>query len=105
MIVHADGGYEIGSWLTADTYPDTYFIDDETELSAKILALYPYYTLDIVDGVLIDVVPRDKTPEEEAAENAPVPKTIETLEAENTALQSRLADVELALIELFGGVA
>ncbi|OME86935.1 hypothetical protein BK120_08405 [Paenibacillus sp. FSL A5-0031] len=110
MIVHADGGYEIGSWLTADTYPDSYFIEDETDLAAKILARYPYYTLDIVDGALIDVTPRDKTPEEEAAESAPAPKSpeqisIETLEAENTALQSRLADVELALIEIFGGVA
>lgn len=110
MIVHATGGYETGEWLTADTYLDSYYIDESTEegaiLASKVIALFPYYTLNIVDGVLTDVTERDKTPEEAA----PAPKTpeeirIETLEAENFALQTRLADVELALIEIFGGAA
>ncbi|WP_141500978.1 hypothetical protein [Paenibacillus luteus] len=112
MIVFSDGNYETGDWLTADTYPERecFVVEEGSELAAKVIALYPYYTLDIVDNVLVDVTPRDKTPEEEAAENAPAPKSpeqirIETLEYENTALQTRLADVELALIEIFGGVA
>ncbi|MEV5028492.1 hypothetical protein [Paenibacillus sp. LPE1-1-1.1] len=114
MIVHANGGYETGAWLTSDTYPDSHYIDESTvegaALAAKVIALFPYYTLNIVDGVLTDVTQRDKTQEETDAENAPAPKSaeeqrIETLESENAALQTRLADVELALIELFGGVA
>lgn len=82
MIVHANGSYETGDWLTADTYPGSHFIDESKVagivLAEKIRNLYAtqsgaYYTLVIENGVLVDVVPRAKTPEEIAAENASPP--------------------------------
>lgn len=112
MILHVNGSYEIGDWLTRETYPNSHFIDENTSegaaLAAKILKLSPYFTLDIIDGRLVNVTQRDKTPEEIDAENAPAPKTteqlrIEELEGQNASLLTRLGDVEIALIELFGG--
>jgi hypothetical protein len=102
MIVHADGGYEIGSWLTAETYPNAFYIEDESELAAKVIALYPYFTLNIVDGVFADVIPRDKTQEEIDQENAPPPKTadqlrIEQLEDENAMMALEVATANIRL--------
>ncbi|MGG4142953.1 hypothetical protein ABEW34_07455 [Paenibacillus algorifonticola] len=103
MIVHANGSYETGEWLTADTYPDAYFVADGTELAVKVQALYPYYTFVIVDGVLVDVAERAKTPEEEAAllpQKSLEELRIESLEADNVALMTALADVYEQLIAL-----
>lgn len=100
MIVFDNGNYETGDWLTAETYPGrvAYVVDEDSELSDKVKKLYPYFTMVIVDGVLVDVTPREKTPEEIAAENAPPPKTseqlrIEQLEADNQSLLLAVADL------------
>jgi hypothetical protein len=101
MIVFEDGNYETGYWLTAESYPERvcYEVEEGSELALKIAALYPFYTLDIVDGVLVDVTEREKTQEEIDAENAPAPKTAEQLRIEE--LESQLADIQLALAENF----
>ncbi|WP_138756534.1 hypothetical protein [Paenibacillus sinopodophylli] len=106
MIVHADGGYETGAWLTAETYPSSYFIEDQSELADKVKVLYPYYTLDVVDGVLVDVTARAKTPEEIEFESMPPLKTVEQLRIdqleEQLALQQTVIDA-LVLDALGGG--
>lgn len=101
MIVFDNGNYETGDWLTVETYPErvTYVVEEGSELAAKIASLYPFYTLDVVDGVLVDVTPREKTQEEIDAENAPKPKTAEQLRLEE--LETQLADIQLALAEIF----
>lgn len=101
MIVFNNGNYETGDWLTAESYPERecYVVEEGSELAEKIKANYPFYTLDIVDGVLVDVTPREKTAEEIAAENAPPPKSADQLRIEQ--LEAELADVQLALAELF----
>jgi hypothetical protein len=125
MIIHVDGNYETGSWLSAATYPDAFFIDETTEtgstLAEKIIGLYPYYTLEVEDGQLVDVFVRDKTPEELEAENALPLLTkeqlrIEQLEAENAKLityiaktnaridQSEQAQADLTLMLVLEGV-
>lgn len=111
MIVFDNGNYETGDWLTAETYPERvcYVIDEKSELAKKIFDMYPYFTMNVVDGVIVGVTPREKTPEEIAAENAPkppAPKTadqlrIEALETENAQLKLDMADVQLALADLF----
>ncbi|ANY67745.1 hypothetical protein BBD42_15680 [Paenibacillus sp. BIHB 4019] len=103
MIVHANGSYETGEWLTADTYPNAYYIADDSELAAKVRTLYPYYTLVTENGALIDVTERAKTPEEEAAllpQKSPEELRIESLEADNVALMTALADVYEQLIAI-----
>jgi len=100
MIVFDDGNYETGEWLTAETYPNrvAYVVEEGSELAGKVKALYPYFTLNVVDGVLVDVTPRDKTQEEIDAENTPPPKTAEQLRIEE--LETQLADIQLALAEI-----
>jgi len=100
MIVFDDGNYETGDWLTAETYPErvAYVVEEGSELATKIIGLYPYFTLNIVDGVLIDVTARQKTQAEIDAENAPPPKTAEQLRIEQ--LETQLADIQLALAEI-----
>lgn len=98
MIVFNDGNYETGDWLTAETYPERvcYVVEEGSELAAKIAALYPYYTLNIVDGALVDVTPREKTPEEIEAEKpkkTPEQLRIEQLEADKAALEAQLAQL------------
>lgn len=109
MIVYPDGNIETGPWLTAATYPEkTYYVVDESTpagaaLRDKILDLHPYYTINVVGNELVDVTAREKTPEEVAAEQpAPQPPDrITKLEAENAQLKLDMADVQLALADLF----
>lgn len=84
MIVFENGNYETGDWLTVETYPErvSYVVEEGSELAIKIATLYPYYTLNIVDGILIDVIEREKTQAEIDAENAPAPKTADQLRIE-----------------------
>ncbi|WP_138751846.1 hypothetical protein [Paenibacillus sinopodophylli] len=106
MIIHADGGYETGAWLSAETYPNSHFIDDNSALGDKVKALYPYYTLDVVAGVLVDVTARAKTPEEIEFESMLPLKTAEQLRIdqleEQLALQQTVIDA-LVLDALGGG--
>ncbi|WP_028609740.1 hypothetical protein [Paenibacillus harenae] len=105
MILHANGSYDRADWHTeefcAERYPNSHFIDESTEegaaLATKILS-FPYFSI-ITDeeGNLSDVVERDPTPEEIEAQK-PV-KTPEQLRIEQ--LEAELADVQLALAELF----
>lgn len=99
MIVFEDGNYETGDWLTAETYPEriSYEVEEGSELAAKIVANYPYYTLDVVDDVLVDVTIREKTQEEIDKENAPAPKTADQLRIEQ--LENEQAALILALVE------
>lgn len=97
MIVFNDGNYETGDWLTAETYPERtcYVVAEGSVLAKKIATLYPFYTLIILDGELIDVMPRTKTPEEIAAENARPPSPdvrIAELEQTVAALTQILAE-------------
>jgi hypothetical protein len=112
MVVFEDGNYETGYWLTAESYPERvcYEVEEGSELALKIVALYPFYTMDIVDGVLVDVTEREKTQEEIDAENAPPPKTeeqlrIEQLESDNASLLLAVADLYEQVILLQGGGA
>jgi len=99
MLVFENGVYEIGYWLNANSYPDSaipYYIldsdvEEQKELMDTIQRLRPYFTLEIVEGKIVSVTERDKTPEEIEQENTPPPKTaeqirIEQLEAENADL-------------------
>ncbi|MGG1635013.1 hypothetical protein [Paenibacillus sp. NRS-1760] len=93
MIVFNDGlgTYETGDWLTVKTYPDRecYEVEEGSELAMKIVSLYPFYTMEIIDGVLVDVTPREKTQEEIDKENTPPPKTVDQLRIEQ--LENELA--------------
>jgi len=104
MIVFEDGNYETGSWLTAASYPERvcYEVEEGSELATKIISLYPYCTLNIVGGQLIDVTQREKTLAEIVAENSPPPKTaeqlqFEQLESENALMALDLIDTQIAL--------
>ncbi|WP_028609232.1 hypothetical protein [Paenibacillus harenae] len=101
MILHANGSYESADWHTPETYPDSYFIDDQSALAAKIMTLFPYFSI-ITDanGELIDVEPRDKTPEEIEAEKpkkTPDQLRIEQLENESAMIAMELIDTQIAL--------
>ncbi|OME79070.1 hypothetical protein BK120_22480 [Paenibacillus sp. FSL A5-0031] len=97
LLIFEDGTYEVGEWLHTESYPDSlmpyYIVDYGTKegatLAAKILQLYPYFTLTVVDGVLRDVMKREKTQEEIDKENTPPPKTMEQLRIEQ--LENELA--------------
>ena len=104
MIVFEDGNYETGSWLTAASYPERvcHEVAEGSELANKVKALYPYIALNIVNGVLVDVAPRDKTQDEIDAENAPQPKTadqlrIEQLESENAMMVLEVVSAKIRL--------
>lgn len=100
ILIFEDGTYEVGAWLHENSYPDSvlayYIVDDGTEVGAelfqKIVNLYPYFTLTVVDGELWDVEQREKTPEEIEQENAPPPKTAEQIKIEQ--LEGKLAASE-----------
>lgn len=104
LLLFEDSTYETGYWLSPESYPDKvcYLVDEGSEegktLSTKIQALYPYFTIEVEEGELLDVVEREKTQEEIDAENAPPPKTadqikIEQLEDESVSNMMALAEV------------
>lgn len=113
MIVRPNGKYESNSFFPNvnwyENEPDNYVVDETTEegaaLAEKIKSLFPYYTLNIVDGVLVDVTEREKTQEEIDAENVPLPQPeptaeqlrIEQLEAENAMMALEVANANIRL--------
>lgn len=105
MIVYLNGYYETGDWQTADTYPDKEYkiIDESTAegaaLAAKVIATQPC-ALVLEDGYIVDVIPRDKTPDEIAAEEeqkTPDQIRIEQLENESALLAMELIDTQITL--------
>ncbi|MGO4543219.1 hypothetical protein AB4Z29_00265 [Paenibacillus sp. 2TAB23] len=109
LVVHKNGSYESSDWLSAETYPDSHFVDTKTdegkELASKVVELYPFYQLVVEDGVLIDVEPRDRTPEEIEAENAPSPKTAEQIRIEQLEgqLAAQQAVIDALVLDALGG--
>ena len=96
MIVYKDKRY-----IKRSEYPDSdwlgdadYVVPDDSELSEKIMELYPYF--DFVfddDGVLADVMPTEKPPE-------PEPKpTLEDRIAELEAYNATLTECILEMSE------
>ncbi|MGO4184621.1 hypothetical protein AB4Z17_25925 [Paenibacillus sp. TAF43_2] len=110
MLVFHDGNYEVGYWLHSQSYPDSdmpYYILDLADESDKALAvtieqLFPFVSLDIEDGKIVNVTEREKTQEEIDRENAPAPKTaeqirIEQLEDENAMMALEVANTNIRL--------
>ena len=103
MILHKDGSYETGAWHTPETYPDSYFIDENTEtgkvLAAKLVQFYPYVKVTIsIAGEVTDVQQREKTPEEIEEENKPQPKErIDIVEDEAAALALEPMETQIRL--------
>jgi hypothetical protein len=104
LLIFESGAYETGYWLHEGTYPDStepyYIVDCGTEegagLAAKIKQFHPYFTLHVVEGELVNVLPREKTQEEIDKENEPTPKTDEQLKIESLEAELRTARDEQA---------
>lgn len=100
MFIHTDGSIESGKWHTRDLYPDSYYIDENTSsgqvLATKATEYHPYVRYNVVNGEIVDVQRRDKTPEEIEQENAPKPKTeVELLQEQVAQLTAMLGDLIL----------
>lgn len=115
MIIRSNGGYEINPLYPSTNWyedePDNYVIDETTPqgkaLTEKVQSLYPFYTLNIASGVVIDVTARDPLPGE-IPEPEPPKKTeeqllIEQLQQDNESLMLAVTDLYEQLLMLQGG--
>lgn len=111
LAVHRNGSFDLADWITEDMYPNSYKIDETTPEGAiifqKLNEYAPYLTLVTEDGILIDVIARSATPEEEAAANAPLPKTDEQLLIEQLLSQTaaQQAAIDSLVMDALGGVS
>jgi len=101
MIVHADGSWERAEWHTAETYPNSYFIDESTDdgkaLADKIAATR-YYDLLFADNELVDIIEREPTAEEIEAskpQKSAGQIHIEQLEDESAMLSLELINTQI----------
>lgn len=90
MIVYENHGFEIRSDRPDSDWTGRakYIVPDGSALAKKIIQLHPYLELVEENGVLVDVLPTGRPQQER-------PVTV----------AERLADLEDALAELYGGAA
>ena len=95
MIVYKDKRY-----IKRSEYPDSdwlgdadYVVPDDSELSEKIIGLYPYFCFVFDDeGKLIDVTATEKPPEPEPEPS--LEDRITELEAYNANLEEKITELE-----------